>query len=92
GAKFGGVLEQVTHDVEVECVPSALPEHFTVDVTKLGLNESVLVGQLVLPEGVKVLTHADVTIANVKGVKEVVSAPETEEAEVATVGADSAAE
>lgn len=82
GAKFGGVLEQVTHEIEVECLPKDLPEHIVVDVTKLGLNESIHVSSLAIPEGVKVLTHGDTTIASVKGVKEVIAAPETGETEV----------
>jgi large subunit ribosomal protein L25 len=89
GAKFGGVLEQMMHEIEVECLPSVLPEHIVVDISKLGLNESVHVANLVVPEGVKVLTPADATVANVKGVKEVVTAVETEETEpeVATASA-----
>ena len=82
GAKFGGVLEQVTHEIEVECLPKDLPEHIVVDVTKLGLNESIHVASLAIPEGVKVLTNGETTIASVKGVKEVIAAPETGETEV----------
>ena len=90
GAKFGGVLEQVAHDVEVECLPKDLPEHIVVDISKLGINESIQVADLVVADGVKMLTHADVTIATVKGVKEVVAAPETEEAEAELVEDSSA--
>ena len=82
GAKFGGVLEQVTHEIEVECLPKDLPEHIVVDVTKLGLNESIHVASLAIPEGIKVLTNGETTIASVKGVKEVIAAPETGETEV----------
>ncbi|MEA5030675.1 MAG: 50S ribosomal protein L25 [Sphaerochaeta sp.] len=82
GAKFGGVLEQVTHEIEVECLPKDLPEHIVVDVTKLGLNESIHVSMLEVPEGVKILTNGETTIASVKGVKEVIAAPETGETEV----------
>ena len=79
GAKFGGVLEQVAHDIEVECLPKDLPKHLEVDVSKLGLNDSVHLGMLVAPEGVRFLLPEDTTIATVKGVKEVVSATEGEE-------------
>lgn len=82
GAKFGGVLEQVTHEIEVECLPKDLPEHVVVDVTKLGLNDSIHVSSLEVPEGVKILTNGETTVASVKGVKEVVAAPETGETEV----------
>ena len=82
GAKFGGALEQVTHEIEVECLPKDLPEHIVVDVTKLGLNESIHVASLEVPEGVKILTNGETTVASVKGVKEVIAAPETGETEV----------
>jgi len=79
GAKFGGILDQVTHELEVECLPKDLPESITVDVSGLNLNESIQVEQLVIPEGVKLIHAEGLTIASVKGVKEVVSAPEVEE-------------
>jgi large subunit ribosomal protein L25 len=75
GARFGGVLEQSIHEVEVECFPRNLPESIVVDVTSLGINETIHVGNMTLPEGVKVLTPADVSVASVKGVKDTVSAP-----------------
>ncbi len=81
GAKFGGVLDQVTHELEVECLPKDLPESIVVDVTGLNLNESIHVEMITVPEGVKLIHAEGLTIASVKGVKEVVSAPEGEEAE-----------
>ena len=81
GAKFGGILEQVTHELEVECLPKDLPEHIEVDVSSLNLNESIHLGAIVAPEGVKFHLPEDTTIATVKGVKEVVAAPEGEEEE-----------
>ncbi|WP_422479537.1 50S ribosomal protein L25 [Pleomorphochaeta sp. DL1XJH-081] len=81
GAKFGGVLEQVTHELEVECLPKDLPEHIEVDVSHLNLNESVHLGALVAPEGVKFLLPEETTIASVKGVKEVITVSDEEEEE-----------
>ncbi len=83
GAKFGGVLEQVAHEIEVECLPKDLPEHFEVDVSKLNLNDSVHLGALTAPEGVKFLLPEDTTIATVKGVKEVITVSDEEEEEEA---------
>ena len=41
GVKIGGgVLEQVLRSVEVECLPEDIAEKFTVDVSKLGLDET----------------------------------------------------
>ena len=81
GAKFGGVLEQVTYDVEVESLPQDLPQHIEVDVTNLNLNESINVEELVVPEGVKILTLADSTVATVKSIREVVTEVEEEDVE-----------
>jgi large subunit ribosomal protein L25 len=43
----GGTLDFVHRDVEVECLPSDIPEHITVDVTELLINQGVRVRDLV---------------------------------------------
>ena len=83
GTKEGGVLEQIIHEVEIECLPKDLPESFIVDISKIDLNESVHVAQLTIPEGVKVLIAKETTIASVKAVKEEVAAPAAEATEEA---------
>ena len=79
GAKFGGVLEQITHEIEVECLPKDLPKSIEVDVSHLNLNESVHVNEVTAPEGVKFLHAEDMTIATVKGVKEVITASDADQ-------------
>ena len=86
GTRTGGLLEQVIYDIEVECLPKDLPESIVVDIYKLGLNESIHVSQIAIPEGVKVLTPSDTTVVTVKALREE-AAPaeeETEEPEVVT--------
>jgi len=39
----GGVLEQVQREVEIECLPADIPEHFDVDVSELVLGQSIRV-------------------------------------------------
>ena len=66
GAAHGGVLEQEIHELPVSCRPDALPDVIKVDVTKLQVGEALTVGQLVLPEGVKVRgVEADEIVFNV---------------------------
>ncbi len=87
GVRDGGVLEQVTHEIEIECFPRNLPEKLVADVSNVGINEAFRVSDLVVPETIKVLEDGDVTIASVKMVKEEVEAPSTDanaEAEVTT--------
>ncbi|MBQ0071972.1 MAG: 50S ribosomal protein L25, partial [Spirochaetales bacterium] len=78
GVRDGGVLEQVVHEVEIECFPRHLPESIVADVTSVGLNEAFRVGQL-SHENVKFLDDPDMAIATVKMVKED-AAPVAEEA------------
>lgn len=70
GTKAGGVLDQVTHELEIECLPKDLPEVLKADVSALDINESLRVDMLNVPEGVKILTSGDTAIATVKTVKE----------------------
>lgn len=70
GTKEGGVLDQVTHELEIECLPKDLPEVVKVDVSNLGLNETIRVSEVKVPSSVKVLTDPETAIASVKAVKE----------------------
>ena len=78
GVKAGGALDQVIHEVEIECLPKDLPEKFTLDVSALDMNQSFRVADIKVPEGVKIHTELDLTVATVKPVKEE-AAPEAAE-------------
>lgn len=67
GVKEGGLLDFATHSVEVECLPTAIPEHIDVDVTELTIGHSIHLGDLVLPEGVKVLGDPKTSIISILG-------------------------
>ncbi|HEU4562990.1 MAG TPA: 50S ribosomal protein L25, partial [Gemmatimonadaceae bacterium] len=58
----GGILDQIMHALTVEVDPSNIPNHLDVDVAALGLNESVHVRDLQLPEGVQALADEDATV------------------------------
>ena len=78
------LLENLS-SVELECLPGAIPENLEVDVTKLEeAGDSILVGDLVLAEGVVVLTNAEdamVRISVAKVMEEAAEAVEVEEGE-----------
>ncbi|MDR2030461.1 MAG: 50S ribosomal protein L25 [Puniceicoccales bacterium] len=57
-----GILEFVTHVVEVRCLPADLPSECTVDVTTLRLRQKITVADLVPPSGVEFISHADLVI------------------------------
>ncbi len=61
----GGVLQHGLSEIEIECLPEAIPPHIEVDVTELRAGESIHVGELQLPEGIRVLDDPKEVIATV---------------------------
>ncbi|HEV2131073.1 MAG TPA: 50S ribosomal protein L25 [Longimicrobiaceae bacterium] len=60
----GGVLQQVLHDLEIECLPRDIPEGVDVEVGELRIGDSVHVRDVSLPN-VKILNDEDLTICSV---------------------------
>jgi large subunit ribosomal protein L25 len=61
----GGVLDFVTRELEVECLPTEIPDKIVVDVSELELGKHLRVSDLTIPPKVKVLTEADVVVVHV---------------------------
>jgi large subunit ribosomal protein L25 len=62
GVKGGGVLEQVTRELNVEALPTDIPENITVDVSHLEAAATMHLSEITAPEGVVFLDDADETI------------------------------
>lgn len=60
----GGVLDQVTRDVEIEVLPENIPDRVELDVTALKIGDSLHVRDLAIPNA-KILTEGELTIATV---------------------------
>jgi large subunit ribosomal protein L25 len=73
----GGLLEHTVHSLEIRCLPNDLPDHVTADISGLDVTQSLHIGELVLPKGVRATHAADVVVAHVAKprVVEVVEAP-----------------
>ncbi len=61
----GGILDIVTREVEVECLPGNIPKHMPVDVTALSIGDALRLSQLVAPEGVTVVDDPEKVIVHV---------------------------
>lgn len=93
----GGVLARLLNSVEVRCLPDALPEYIEIDVSRLGLDESIHLSQIPLPEGVELiaLTHEDdrpvvnIHIPRAVAEEETTAAPESAEVPAINVKEDS---
>ncbi|HEX3275458.1 MAG TPA: 50S ribosomal protein L25 [Gemmatimonadales bacterium] len=72
---FGGVLDHVLRELEIEVLPGNIPEHIDLDVTALAIGHSLFVRDLHVPNA-KVLNDPDTPICTVV-------APRTEEAPAA---------
>lgn len=53
GVKLGGVLEHMMREIDLLCLPNAIPDLLEVDVSGMNQNESLHVSDLTLPEGVE---------------------------------------
>lgn len=64
GVRDGGILQEQTHKLEVECFPRDIPQHIEVDVTDLKIGESIHVRDLKLDK-IKILNSEDTTIVSI---------------------------
>jgi large subunit ribosomal protein L25 len=62
GVKQGGVLEQITRELNVEALPTAIPESITHDVGEMEIGETILLGALSVPDGVTLLDDPEETV------------------------------
>ena len=69
GIKLGGQLEIHDRTIDVECLPTDLPEKFTVDVSELSLNEAIYAKDLKLGDAIKLTSNRDAVIAIVHSKK-----------------------
>ncbi len=74
GLADGGLLNVVNRQVEVECLPTDIPDFFTADVSGLGLGDALHVSALNAPKGVKIVSRAEDTLAVVNVQDEEVAA------------------
>jgi large subunit ribosomal protein L25 len=59
GVRDGGVLEQITHHVQVEALPTVIPESIGHDVSGMSIGDTLLLSALDAPEGVILLGELD---------------------------------
>jgi len=75
GLAHGGTVEYHLNELEIECLPMAIPESIRVDVDRLELSEFLHVRDIVAPEGVKILNDPEEIVAAVHVAKVAVEAP-----------------
>jgi large subunit ribosomal protein L25 len=89
GSKVGGVVQQVARELQVEALPSNVPEHIEVDIGALELGETLRLQDVAAVSGVTFLDDPEMVIANCSSPRGLTEAEEAAEAELA---ADASAE
>lgn len=75
GLANGGVVQPILRELMVECLPSHIPEYLAADISPLEIHESLHISDLKMPEGVKPVTHENLTIVTITVIKEEAAAP-----------------
>jgi large subunit ribosomal protein L25 len=81
GVRDGGVLEQITRNVHMRCLPDLVPPHITADVSGLGVNQAIHVSDLGLSDKIEVLSPATDVVFHVIVPRKVEEAEEVKPAE-----------
>ena len=67
GVKIGGgILQQALRSIEVDCLPEDIAEKFVIDVSQLGLDQTLFVRDLQLGEKQTIVTRGELAVAVVK--------------------------
>ncbi len=65
GVREGGVLQQLLREIEIECLPTDIPDSILAEIDHLDINDSMTVGELEKPEEVDFITSLDEVVVNV---------------------------
>lgn len=80
GLEAGGIIDHPVRELEISCLPTAIPEFIEVDIAALELNQSLHVSDLTLAEGLEVKTDVGLAVATCSP-PAAEEEPEVEEAE-----------
>ena len=61
----GGILEHILREVRARCLPTDIPAALSVDVSQLEINQGLRIKDIVLPQGVEVLTDPEQLVVNI---------------------------
>lgn len=80
-----GILDFVTREIEIECLPGNIPDHLPVDVTELSIGDALRVSDVKAPEGVEIIEDPERVVLHI-------AHPAHEEVAVAAEAVEAAAE
>ena len=69
GSRSGGVFEQATHEIEIECLLKDIPDKIEVNIDHLEIGQSIRISDLSLPKGVRSSAGSDIILCHVTAVR-----------------------
>ncbi len=64
GVKEGGIVQQLLHKLEVECLPKDIPQHIDINIAELKIGDSIHIEDISIPE-VTILNPEDSVIVSI---------------------------
>lgn len=86
GVKEGGVLEQITRELNVQALPTAIPESIVQDIGEMQIGDTIALEMLSAPEGVTLLDDPETVLATLSPPRLQTEAEEEIESETELVG------
>ena len=80
GVEMGGILNVILDTLAVESAPMAVPDEFVVDISELGMNESIQVSTIEIPDNVTLVTDPEGSCVSVVAIAQEPVEEEEEEA------------
>jgi large subunit ribosomal protein L25 len=65
GVEKSGILQEISREIEIRCLPTQIPDHIDLDVGTLEIGDSIHVQDLKLAEGIIVLSDPRLTLVTV---------------------------
>ncbi|NNL85142.1 MAG: 50S ribosomal protein L25/general stress protein Ctc [Myxococcales bacterium] len=90
GVEFGGIVDHPLREIEITCLPRAIPDSIEIDISALEIGDALHVSDLVAPAGVTITSDLEQAIANV--MTPIVEEAPAEEEGVVTEEGEAAAE
>lgn len=65
GVKEGGILDHALKEIEIECLPAAVPDNIRINISELTIGSTIHIGDIELPYNVKALGSPDAIVVSV---------------------------
>lgn len=84
GTHEGGMIEEQTDHIEVECKATAIPESIAINIKEVGVGDHLCAKDIVLPDGVKLISDPEMVLVTCHVIVEAKTTEEMEEEQPST--------